>query len=48
MRAKCPECEVYADFRPVGPYRKRCPICGALVKNEELTEEKEEPDARTR
>jgi hypothetical protein len=46
MKAKCPECEVYAVFKPVGPYRMMCPICKAVVKNEELVDEKEDADAR--
>lgn len=45
MRAKCPECEVFAAFKPIGPYRMQCPICHAVVKNKELVEEIEEKDS---
>jgi hypothetical protein len=41
MRARCPDCDVFSDFRPLGPYRLRCSVCGAIVKNDEVTEEKE-------
>jgi len=36
--SNCPECDVIAVFEPVGSYRALCTHCGAMVKNEELTQ----------
>lgn len=32
----CPECGVAAGYEPMGPFRKLCMACGALLKNRDV------------
>ena len=36
----CPECGQKVGITPIGPYRVQCMGCGALLKNNEVTDNK--------
>lgn len=39
----CPECSSTKGFSRVGKYRSQCQDCNALLKNEEINREDQEP-----
>jgi len=39
----CPECQSTKGYSRIGKYRSQCANCNALLKNEELNLENQEP-----